>query len=162
MVKKGGSMSKRKTWKEKLHDSKDFPRVQPIEEHQEKMWGEGTIVIAKPIEVDEIMKKIPKGKLITINKIREILAEKHGATIACPITTGIFARIAAGAAEEDLQQGKKRITPYWRTLKAGGVVNEKYPGGIQKQIEFLELEGHTVIPKGKSSFRVLNYEKYLV
>lgn len=155
-------MSKRKTWKEKLHDSKDFPRVQPIEEHQEKMWGEGTIVIAKPIEVDEIMKKIPKGKLITINKIREILAEKHGATIACPITTGIFARIAAGAAEEDLQQGKKRITPYWRTLKAGGVVNEKYPGGIQKQIEFLELEGHTVIPKGKNSFRVLDYEKYLV
>jgi len=155
-------MSKRKTWKEKLHDSKDFPRVQPIEEHQEKMWGEGTIVIAKPIEVDEIMKKVPKGKLITINKIREILADKHGATIACPITTGIFARIAAGAAEEELQQGKKRITPYWRTLKAGGVVNEKYPGGIQKQIEFLELEGHTVIPKGKNNFRVLDYEKYLV
>lgn len=154
-------MSKRKTWKEKLHDSKDFPRVQPIEKHQEKMWGEGTIVIAKPIEVDEIMKKVPKGKLITINKIREILASKHGATIACPITTGIFARIAAGAAEEDLKEGKKRITPYWRTLKVDGVINEKYPGGLQKQIELLEKEGHTVMPKGKSNFRVLDYEKYL-
>ena len=103
-----------------------------------------------------------KGKLITINKIREILASKHGATIACPITTGIFVRIAAGAAEEDLQEGKKRITPYWRTLKVGGVINEKYPGGLQKQIELLETEGHTVIPKGKNNFRVLDYEKYLI
>jgi len=152
----------KKTWKEKLHDSKDFPRVQPIEEQQERMWGEGTIVIAKPIEVDQIMKKVPKGKLITINKIREILAKKHGATIACPITTGIFARTAAGAAEEDLQEGKKRITPYWRTLKEGGVINEKYPGGLQKQIKLLEKEGHTVLPKGKKNFRVLDYEKYLV
>jgi alkylated DNA nucleotide flippase Atl1 len=154
-------MKTRKTWKEKLHDSKDFPRVQPIEAQQEKIWGEGTIVIAKPIEVDQIMKKVPKGKLITINRIREILASKHGATIACPITTGIFARIAAGAAEEDMQEGKKRITPYWRTLKAGGVINEKYPGGLQKQIELLEAEGHTVVPKGKKNFKVLDYEKYL-
>lgn len=155
-------MSKKKTWKEKLHDTKDFPRIQPIEKQQEKIWGEGTIVIAKPIEVDAIMKKVPKGKLITINIIREILASKHGATIACPITTGIFARIAAGAAEEDLLEGKKRITPYWRTLKAGGVINEKYPGGLQKQIEILEAEGHSVAPKGKNNFRVLDYEKKLV
>jgi len=155
-------MSKRKSWKEKLHDNKDFPRVQPIAENQEKIWGKGTIVIAKPIEVDEIMRSVPKGKLITINGIRKILAEKHGATIACPITTGIFARTAAGAAEEDLQEGKKRITPYWRTLKGGGVINEKYPGGIQKQIELLESEGHTIIPKGKKNFVVLDYEKKLV
>ena len=152
----------RKTWKEKLHDSKDFPRVQKIEKHQEKFWGEGTIVIAKPIEVDEIMKKVPKGKLITINKIREILAAKHNATIACPITTGIFARIAAGAAEEELKEGKKRITPYWRTLKAGGTLNEKYPGGLQKQIELLETEGHTIVPKGKKNFKVLDFERKLV
>ena len=155
-------MKTRKTWKEKLNDSKDFPRVQKIEEHQQNMWGEGTIVIAKPIEVDEIMKKVPKGKLITINNIRERLAKKHGATIACPITTGIFARIAAGAAEEDLLEGKKRITPYWRTLKAGGVINEKYPGGLQKQIELLEAEGHEVVPKGKNNFRVVDFEKKLV
>ncbi len=155
-------MKTRKTWKEKLHDSKDFPRVQRIEKHQEKMWGKGTIVIAKPIEVDEIMRKVPKGKLITINGIREQLARKYNATIACPITTGIFARIAAGAAEEDLAEGKKRITPYWRTLKEGGVINEKYPGGIQKQIELLEAEGHEIIPKGKKNFRVVDYEKKLV
>ena len=155
-------MYKRKTWKEKLHNSKDFPKVQPITEKQHKIWGKGTIVIAKPIEVDELMKKVPKGKLTTINKIREALAKRHGATIACPITTGIFARIASEVAEEELAGGKKRVTPYWRTLKEGGLLNEKYPGGFQRQIERLEAEGHTIVPKGKKNFKVLDYEKKLV
>lgn len=77
-----------------------------------KRWGEGTCVIPAPIEVDEIMKKVPMGEVITINDIRALLAEKHGTNIACPITTGIFAWKAAGAANEDAQAGKKRITPY--------------------------------------------------
>ena len=71
-----------------------------------KRWGTGTCVIPAPREVDEIMKKVPKGKLITINEIRQILAKKHKATIGCPITTGIFAWIAANAADEDTKQGK--------------------------------------------------------
>ncbi len=154
-------MSKRKSFKEKLHDSKDFPRIEKISGNMVKQWGEGTIVIPVPLEVDELMRKVPKGKLITINNIREVLAQRHGATIACPICTGIFARIAAGAAEEDSQEGKRRITPYWRTLKSDGEINPKYPGGVQGQIELLETEGHTVIPKGEKKFVVQDYGKSL-
>jgi hypothetical protein len=47
--------------------------------------------------------------------------------MGCPITTGIFAWVAANAAEEQKQKGEKDITPYWRTLKNDGVINEKYP-----------------------------------
>ena len=126
-----------------------------------KRWGTGTCVIPAPREVDEIMKKIPKGKLITINEIRQILAKKHKATIGCPITTGIFAWIAANAADEDAKQGKKRITPYWRTLKTGGIINEKYPGGIPGQKKILSQEGHKVIQKGKKHL-VTDYEKHLM
>jgi alkylated DNA nucleotide flippase Atl1 len=140
---------KRKTWKEKLNNDKDLPRVVPIEGRLSKKWGTGTCVIPSPKEVNQIMKKIPRGKLVTINQIREDLAKKHKATIGCPITTGIFARIAAGSAEEDAKEGKKNITPYWRTLKQGGVINEKYPGGVKAQKELLEKEGHTVKLKGK-------------
>jgi len=153
-------MKVKESWKEKLRDSKDLPKVIEIDEEMSKRWGEGTCVIPAPIEVDEIMKKVPAGEVITINNIREILAEKHGTSIACPITTGIFAWIAAGAADEDAQQGKKRITPYWRTLKTGGLLNEKYPGGIEGQIKQLEKEGHTIVPKGKKNLVVLNYDKY--
>ena len=155
-------MAKKKSWKEKLLDTKDLPKVVPLSGKLAEKWGEGTLAIPSPLEVNEIMRSVPRGKLITINQIREKIAVKHGATVGCPITTGIFAWIAAHAAEEERAEGKKRITPWWRTLKEGGVLNPKYPGGIQRQMELLEAEGHTVVPKGKKNFRVVDFDKKLV
>lgn len=90
-----------------------------------------------------------------------MLARKHKATTGCPITTGIFAWISANAAAEEAAGGKKNITPYWRTLKSNGVVNEKYPGGVEEQKKLLEKEGHKIVQKGKRSV-VVDYEKSLV
>jgi hypothetical protein len=149
-----------KSWSEKLHDSKGLPQVQKITDKMSKRWGTGTVVIPAPIEVDEFMRKVPEGKLTTINEIRATLAKKHGATIGCPITTGIFAWIAANAADEEKEKGKKEITSYWRTLKVGGVINEKYPGGVEAQKKLLEKEGHKVVQKGKK-YIVVDYEKSL-
>jgi len=154
-------MSKRKSWSEKLEDSKGLPTVEKITDKMSKRWGTGTVAIPAPMEVDEIMRKVPKGKVITINEIRATLARKHNATIGCPITTGIFAWIAANAAEERRLKGEKDITPYWRTLKTGGVVNEKYPGGVEDQKKLLGKEGHEVVQKGKK-YVVVDYEKSLV
>lgn len=144
-----------------LSAKKDLPKVEKITDKMSKRWGTGTVVIPAPKEVDEIMAKVPPGKLITINEIRATLARKHGATIGCPITTGIFAWITAHAAEEAAAEGEKNITPYWRTLKTGGVINEKYPGGVEAQKKLLEKEGHKVIQKDKK-YIVLDFEKYLV
>ena len=155
-------MPTRKSWKEKLEDSKGLPKVEKIEGKMSTRWGTGTVVIPAPKEVDGIMKTVPKGKLITINEIRKELAKKHGATIGCPITTGIFAWVAAYAAEEDRAIGMKNITPYWRTLKTGGIVNEKYPGGVSHMKELLEAEGHRVVKKGKKNYVVENYEEALI
>lgn len=153
-------MAKKKTWREKLEDSKDLPRVEKITEKMSKVWGTGTIVIPAPKEVDELMRRVPEGKLTTINDIRTALAKKHKATLGCPITTGIFASIAAHAAQERKQNGEKNITPYWRTLKAGGAINEKYPGGVEEQKKLLQKEGHKIGQKGKK-YIVANYEKLL-
>ena len=151
----------KKSWQEKLVDSKDLPKVVKITGKMSKRWGTGTVVIPAPIEVDAIMKKVPKGKLITINQIREKLARKHKASIGCPLTTGIFAWVAAHAADEAAAEGKKRTTLYWRTLKTNGVINEKYPGGVKNQKKLLKKEGHEVSQRGKKSY-VADYEKYLV
>ncbi len=148
-------MPSKKSWREKLADSKDLPKIQKVEGKMSRRWGEGTFVIPAPVEVDEIMRKIPRGKLVTINEIRARLAKKHKVNFGCPITTGIFAWIAANAAE-----GKKRITPYWRTLKASGELNPKYPGGIRNIRSRLKAEGHKVVSKGKK-FVVEDYEKSL-
>jgi alkylated DNA nucleotide flippase Atl1 len=151
-------LPKKKTWSEKLQDSKGLPKVEKITGKMSKRWGTGTVVIPAPMEVNEIMRKVPEGKLTTINDIRAVLAKKHKATIGCPITTGIFAWVAANAAEEEREKGEKDITPYWRVLKTGGVINEKYPGGVDAQKKLLEKEGHKIVQKGKKHV-VSDYEK---
>ena len=142
----------KKTWQQKLEDNKGFPKVYRIDEKRQPRWGAGSFVIPAPLEVDALMKRVPKGKLTTIDELRRHLAHRHHATIACPITTGIFAWIAAHAAAEAEEQGRKRITPYWRTLKTGGEVNPKYPGGIDALKRRLAAEGHVVVSKGKRCF----------
>jgi hypothetical protein len=156
----------KKSWREKLEtDGKrnNLPRVVEITPDMSQRWGTGTVVIPDPMEVNEIMRSVPKGRLITINQIRERLAKKHGASIGCPITTGIFVGIAARAAEEDAAEGKKDITPYWRTLKVGGVLSEKFPSGVEAQAKKLRAEGHSILPdrKGKPK-RVKDFEQALV
>ena len=157
------SKALRKSWQEKLADSKDLPRVVEINDRMSQRWGTGTCVIPAPREVDELMRKVPKGKLTTINEIRAALAKRHRATIGCPITTGIFSGIAARAAEEAAAEGKKDITPYWRTLKSGGELNPKYPGGVEAQAARLTDEGHAIESgRDKRPKRVKGFEKCLV
>jgi hypothetical protein len=151
---------KKKSWREKLADNKGFPKISRIDEAQSKRWGAGTFVIPAPMEVDELMRRVPKGKLTTIDQMRSVLAQRHGATIACPITTGIFAWISAHAAAEAEAEGKTNNTPYWRTLKSNGELNPKYPGGIAELTRRISDEGHRVIQKGQR-FLVENYEAKL-
>ena len=153
-------MKRKKSWREKLADAKGLPKVGRVEGKMTARWGTGTMVIPAPLEVDAMMKKVPRGRLTTINEIRSALARKHRVDVGCPITTGIFAWIAAHAAEEAVAAGLKRITPYWRTLKTGGELNAKYPGGIPALKKRLQAEGHNVIKKGKR-FLVPGYESAL-
>ena len=95
------SRQERSSWDEKLDQSEGLPKVVPIGPTMRKQWGDGTVVVPTPREVDAIMKTVPEGKLITIQEIRAIVAERHGATIGCPLTVGIFAWIAAHAAEDE-------------------------------------------------------------
>jgi hypothetical protein len=159
---KEGNFMGRKTFNEKLNNPGDLPRVEFIghENKMAKRFGCGYMLIAAPLEYDEVMKRIPYGKLITSDEIRAYLAKRHNADFTCPLTAGIFINIAANASAERESLGSKDITPYWRTLKKDGELNEKYPGGIEQQKMLLALEGHEVIAKGKRCF-VKDYEQAL-
>jgi len=122
-----------RTWAEKLDDAKGLPK---------------TIVVPAPREVDALMRAVPSGKVVTIDVLCAALARRHGTTHACPMTTGIFAWIAAHAADEARAGGAAEFTPYWRTLKTGGILNPKYPGGIAGQRRLLAAEGHRVVRRG--------------
>ena len=153
-------MKTKKSWREKLADDKGLPKVGKATGRLSKRWGTGTFVIPAPREVDALMKQVPKGRVVTINELRSALAKKHKTDFACPITTGIFSWIAAHAAAEAEAAGAKRITPFWRTLKAGGELNPKYPGGVEGIARHLRAEGHKIISKGKRTL-VVDYEKKL-
>ena len=73
----------KETWRQKLvsiAEKSNLPQMVEVTGKMSKKWGTGTVCIPAPIEVDEIMKQVPKGKLITINQIRGMLAKKHSAS----------------------------------------------------------------------------------
>lgn len=143
-----------------LHDSKDMPKIQTIDDEKSiEKYGGDRMYFAPPIAYDEVMRRVPFGKLITVGAIREYFARQSGADFTEPITAGIFVSIAAWAS----YQRQSDETPYWRTLKANGELNPKYPGGVEAQKELLEKEGHTVLSKGRTNIRyyVKNYVQSL-
>jgi alkylated DNA nucleotide flippase Atl1 len=139
-----------KTFNEKLNHSGDLPKVEKLTNPRLiERYKATTMAIVPPLEYDALMKKVPKGKLSTIDRMMAYMAKKHHAGCACPMTAGMFVNIAAHASEERAGQNE---TPWWRTLKKDGLLNEKYPGGIEAQKTLLEAEGHTIIQKGKKYF----------
>lgn len=143
-----------------LHDSKDMPKIQRImDEKSIKKYGGDRMYFAPPVAYDEVMRRVPFGKLLTVGTIRDYFAKQSGADFTEPITAGIFVSIAAWAS----YQRENDETPYWRTLKANGELNSKYPGGVDAQKELLEKEGHTIIQKGRTNIKyyVKNYEEAL-
>lgn len=143
-----------------LNDSKDMPKIQVItDEKSIQKYGGDKMYFAPPIAYDQVMRRVPYGKLLTVGAIREYFARQNGADFTEPITAGVFVSIAAWAS----CQRKENKTPYWRTLKANGELNEKYPGGIDAQRELLEKEGHIIVKKGRTNIRyyVKDYEQAL-
>ncbi|HEV8130547.1 MAG TPA: hypothetical protein VGQ81_04805 [Acidobacteriota bacterium] len=152
----------RTTWRAKLEKDQE-PKVVDIPPKMTKRFGFGKMLIPKPLDVDALIRRVKPGQLVTQTQLRERLAKDFGVDVTCPMTTGIFIRIAAEAAEEDLQQGRNQITPYWRVIKDDGSLNEKFPGGIKAQTAYLKKEGHQIEPhRGKKPPKVRDFEKSTV
>jgi len=159
----------KKTWQEKLGDKASLPKVLrlqkgfPCYNAVHKMGAEAgdDVVLVNPSEVIEIMRQVPKGKLVTLVEICEKIARKHNVQACCTLTAGIFTMTAANAVDEANREGKKLDIPYWRTLKADGFLNPKYPGGQEAHKKLLEEEGHKILRRGKK-YSVQDFQKYLV
>ena len=150
----------KKSWRARLADDREEPRIKPIPQRMRKKSGDGTIVIPTFREVDQEIRKIRKGKVATVQLLSESLARKHRTTIACAVTTGIYAWWVANVAHEAERDGDKKIAPYWRVLKSGGELNPKYPGGISRLRARLQSEGHSIV-RGRANYQVENFEARL-
>ena len=160
---------RKKSWQEKLIDKKGLPKILTLKEnfpcynavHKMGANAGDDVVLVNPSEVVEIMRKISEGKVITSIEICKQIAKEHGVKACCSLTTGIFIMTAANATEEAAKEGKNLNLPYWRTLKAGGLLNEKYPGGAEAHKKLLEKEGFKILQK-RRKFVVNDYEKHLI
>jgi hypothetical protein len=150
--------SSRTRWREKL-EKPQTPKVVQISPKMSR-FGEGTMLIPTPMLVDELIRKVPKGKLITVSELRRKLASDFSTNSTCPLTTGIFVRIAAETAEEDRANGKRRLTPYWRVIKDDGGLNPKFPGGFDMQARNLRAEGFTVTRTKKPTVKEFECRLY--
>lgn len=157
-LKKPIKWKSRTSWREKL-EKKQKPKVVKVPPKMREKFGSGTMLVATPLLVDKLVRKVKKGKLVLVTQVMDRLAKDFHADSTCPMTTGIFLRISAEAAEEDRRAGKKQITPHWRVLKVGGKLNEKFPNGVNAQAKRLRAEGHTII-SGKPP-KVKDFEKSL-
>lgn len=160
MDKRGGYYEREKDFNAMLRDSKDMPKLHIITDPASiRKYGGERMYFAPPLAYDAVMKRVTFGKVTTVGEIRAYFARQNGADFTEPITAGIFVSIAAWASE----QREADKTPYWRTLKADGELNPKYPGGVEAQKAKLEEEGHTILKKGRSSIRyvVADYQNAL-
>lgn len=149
----------KKSWRDKMEKPAES-KVVDVPPKMQKRFGTGKMIIATPMIIDGIVRKIPKGKLATVVQIMDKLCEDFGTDTACPMTTGIFLGIVAKAAEEDRAAGRKKIAPYWRVLKSNGELNPKFPGGMETHAAKLEAEGHE-IEKIRKTWKVRDFEKRL-
>ena len=149
----------RKTCNEKLQSSGELPKIEDLSAKPESIarFGGTQLLVAAPLQYNAVMAGVPEGRVITADRLRVHLAKQAGANATCPLTAGIFINICAHASEE---RGGVDPVPWWRTLKANGELNEKFPGGVDGQKLLLEAEGHEIFQKGKRWF-MRGYEERL-
>ncbi len=148
----------RKTFNEKMNFSGDLPKIEDVSADPKAVarYGGPRLLVAPPRWYNDVMARVPPGKVCTSDRIRSYFARENGADATCPLTAGIFINICAHASVE---RGQNQI-PYWRTLKTGGELNEKYPDGIDGQRLRLQAEGFRIVQRGKRYF-VEDFEQSL-
>lgn len=131
-----------KSWREKLAQEKE-PQVKVIANAFAGIPAGAKMYISTPQAIDRYVRNIRKGRSKTTQDMRADLAAGAGAEHTCPVTTGIFLRIVAEAAFEELQGGKSitRITPFWRIIEPDGPLAKKLSFGQDLLIERREIEG---------------------
>jgi hypothetical protein len=135
------------TWQEKF-ERPAGPKIVKVPPTMVRQAGPGRMLIATPRLIDALVRRIPSRKLATMAQLMDRLARDHDCERTCPMTAGIFMRIVAEKAEEDLATGSRQVAPYWRVIKTDGSLNDRFPGGVKRQAGMLKAEGHEFATRG--------------
>lgn len=121
---------KKKTWQQKLHNG-TAAKVEITDKKFADIPEGAKMLVPTPEMVDEYIRHIPEGVHTSLQQMRKDLAAENNADYCCPITSGIFLRIAAEASYEEYTAGKsiKKIAPFWRMIDAKAPAAKKLTFG---------------------------------
>ena len=107
-----------KTWKEKL-DGGNPPHVETLTKAFGGAPAGARMLVGSPRLIDGYIRNVPAGEKRSVAQMRSDLARAHKADTTCPLSTGIFVRIAAEAALDEIARGKPidDVTPFWRVIE---------------------------------------------
>lgn len=131
-----------KSWRDKF-ENPAAPEVKPLDKPYAGQPAGARMLIPTPKLIDVYLRQIPSGMSIGVKRMRKDLAAQHHADFSCPMTTGIFLRIVAELALEELSQGKARedIAPFWRVLSPDLPLAQKLSCGPERVAAFRHDEG---------------------
>jgi hypothetical protein len=125
-----------KSWQEKLEGGKP-PHVEVLDKPFGGALPGAKMLVSQPCEVDVFIRELPLGTMMSIGDLRSSIAKRHGADVACPISTSIFVRISAEAALDAVAAGIpiESVTPFWRVIDPASPLAKKLSCGAAVIIE---------------------------
>jgi alkylated DNA nucleotide flippase Atl1 len=112
------------------------------------------MLIATPLLIAEEVSRVARGEVMTFSELRARLAARFSADRTCPLTTGTFAAMVAGAVGEDIAHHRKPRCPIWRLVRDDGSLNTNWPLDSRYRAALLREEGVRVT-RTRSTWRAL-------
>ncbi|MBX3102985.1 MAG: MGMT family protein [Bacteroidetes bacterium] len=139
-------MATRKKTAVQKRDTHRPPFVEVLAAQLGPAYPPGKLLISEPLALQAVIREVPEGKVLTLGSLRTRLARDMDADYTCPMTTGIFLRILAEAADEEARTD----VPWWRVVRDNGQLIDKLPGGTARQAGYLQDEGVSLLLRGKT------------
>lgn len=128
-------------WRKRFGAAKD-PHVVMLHTDFAGVRAGNTMLISSPGEISNYVARIPQGETRTVDRLRNELARKAGATAMCPVTTAIYLRVVAEVALTDLAEGKPldQVVPFWRVVTPDSKVAQKLSCGPDHVAHLIALD----------------------
>lgn len=142
-----------RTWTQKHNEHRHPASVQVLDKPYAGRPAGTTMLVATPRDITAYLRSIPRGEARTMEQLRESLASQYDAEMVCPMTTGIFARIAAEFAWEQLEAGTplEAVAPFWRLIEPSAPLAKRLRCGNEFVRGLREAEGIADRPKRRAS-----------
>ncbi len=118
------------------------PKVKVLETNFADMKAGQTMVVPTPELIRSIIEATSEGEQLSLTALRQVLAARTSAEVACPVTTSIFLRkliVMEWSKHHSLSTGEpvispKTILPFWRVVNPSMPLYKKLDPAIQSFI----------------------------